>query len=347
MTDQGDYEAWGRDERSELFDAISRDAPTEVIPRISGSGSPVPEEGFEQDGTSWDELDGDWSDASSAARYSDPDSPSSADEADDADSADGSDGSDGDGTSRRHHGHAAAPDARRARDRRLFVLSVVGELMITVGAFLALFVVYTLWWTNVVAHKEAQQESSSIQHQLQQDFKPPAKPGQTPKAPTTFQPSQGFGLMTIPAIGKTDLPVMQGTDKATVLDKGAVGHYTDPKTAMPWDATGNFAVAAHRRTHDEPFRYVNKLQVGDHVIVETAQGWFVYQLDKELPQTDPGDIGVIAPIPKGGPYTKPGRYITLTTCTPEWASTYRLIWWGHLVRVDPLSGPPPAELNGR
>ena len=138
---------------------------------------------------------------------------------------------------------------------------------------------------------------------------------------------------------------MQGVDKAKVLDKGAVGHYTTPATAMPWDPTGNFAVAAHRRTYGEPFRYINQLRIGDHVVVETTHGWFVYALDKELPQTDPTNIGTIAPIPKGGPFTTPGRYITLTTCTPEWASTYRLIWWGHLVRVDPLNGPPPAELK--
>ena len=231
-------------------------------------------------------------------------------------------------------------------------LSVVGELMITLGAVLALFVAYTLWWTNVVAHKEAQKETNSIeqqlQQQLQQQLATPAKPGQAaPPAPTKFQPSEGFGLMTIPAIGKKNLPIMEGTDKATVLDKGAVGHYDAPQTAMPWDATGNFAVAAHRRTHDEPFRYINKLKPGDHVVVETAKGWFVYQLDKELPQTDPTNLGVIAPIPVGGPFTKPGRYITLTTCTPKWASTWRLIWWGHLVRTDPLSGPPPPELSGR
>jgi sortase A len=221
--------------------------------------------------------------------------------------------------------------------------------MITLGAFLALFVVYTLWWTNVVADKQAQQETNSIEQQLHQDqVATPAKPGQTPApVPTTFKPSQGFGLMTIPAIDKRNIPIMEGTDKATVLDKGAVGHYDDPQTAMPWDPVGNFAVAAHRRTHAEPFRYINKLSPGDHVVVETAKGWFVYQLDKELPQTDPTNLGVIAPIPKGGPYTKPGRYITLTTCTPEWASTYRLIWWGHLERVDPLNGPPPPELNGR
>ena len=235
---------------------------------------------------------------------------------------------------------SARGSARVARQaqRRLVLLSSVGEVLITLGAVMALYVVYTLWWTNVEAHKAANAEANQIQQQLK-----PAGPSGTPKS--AFAPSEGFALMTIPAIGKDDIPVMQGVDKEKVLDKGAVGHYTTPATAMPWDPTGNFAVAAHRRTYGEPFRYINQLRTGDHVVVETTHGWFVYALDKELPQTDPTNIGTIAPIPKGGPFTKPGRYITLTTCTPEWASTYRLIWWGHLVRVDPLNGPAPAELK--
>ena len=229
--------------------------------------------------------------------------------------------------------------ARRAQ-RKLVLLSSIGEVLITLGAVMALYVVYTLWWTNVEAHKAANAEANQIQQQFQ---KQPAAAGGAPKS--AFAPSEGFALMTIPAIGKDNIPVMQGVDKEKVLDKGAVGHYTTPATAMPWDPTGNFAVAAHRRTYGEPFRYINQLRIGDHVVVETTHGWYVYALDKELPQTDPTNIGTIAPIPKGGPFTKPGRYITLTTCTPEWASTYRLIWWGHLVRVDPLNGPPPAELK--
>lgn len=235
----------------------------------------------------------------------------------------------------------AAARAVRATQRKPLVLSSIGEVLITVGAVLALYVVYTLWWTNVEAHKAATDEA----HQIQQQFQvtPNAPAGAQPKS--AFAPSEGFALMTIPAIGKADVPVMQGVDKEKVLDKGAVGHYTTPATAMPWDPTGNFAVAAHRRTYGEPFRYINQLRVGDHVVVETTHGWFIYALDKELPQTDPSNVGTIAPIPKGGPFTKPGRYITLTTCTPEWASTYRLIWWGHLERVDPLNGPPPRELK--
>lgn len=249
------------------------------------------------------------------------------------------DGGNGDPARGTRSARSTARAARQAQ-RKLAMLSGVGEVLITLGAVMALYVVYTLWWTNVEAHKAANAEATQIQKQFQQ---PAPVTGGAPKS--AFAPSEGFALMTIPAIGKTDVPVMQGTDKEKVLDKGAVGHYTTPDTAMPWDPTGNFAVAAHRRTYGEPFRYINELKAGDHVVVETTHGWYVYALDKELPQTDPTNIGTIAPIPKGGPFTKPGQYITLTTCTPEWASTYRLIWWGHLERVDPLNGPPPPELK--
>ena len=293
MLDEDRYDlpgdAPGVDAERELASALSNDAPTQLMPKITDE-PPIPARGGR--------------------------------------------------TSRR----ATVRIARRLQ-RKLLVLSGLGEVLITLGAVLGLYVVYTLWWTNVVAHQAASSETNTIQNQFQQQIQQGPTPGKPP--PTAFKPSEGFALMTIPAIDKSNLPVMEGTDKTKVLDKGAVGHYTDPKSAMPWDATGNFAVAAHRRTYGEPFRYINTLKVGDHVVVETSHGWFIYQLDKELPQTDPSNVVSIAPIPKGGPFTKPGRYITLTTCTPEWASYYRLIWWGHLVRTDPLNGPPPPELQGR
>ena len=76
---------------------------------------------------------------------------------------------------------------------------------------------------------------------------------------------------------------------------------------MPWDDTGNFAVAAHRRTYGEPFRYINELKAGDHVVVETSHGWFVYALDKELPQTDPGNVGHHRADPEGRPVHEAGE----------------------------------------
>ncbi|MGW4700153.1 class E sortase, partial [Streptomyces sp. NPDC004285] len=45
-------------------------------------------------------------------------------------------------------------------------------------------------------------------------------------------------------------------------------------------------------------------------------------------------------------FTAPGRYITLTTCTPEFTSTYRMIVWGKLVDERPRSKGKPQALVG-
>ncbi|WP_138904781.1 class E sortase, partial [Streptomyces albidochromogenes] len=132
-------------------------------------------------------------------------------------------------------------------------------------------------------------------------------------------------------------PVAQGVSKGGVLDKGYVGHY--PHTAQPGGA-GNFALAGHRNTHGEPFRYINRLRAGDEVRVETREAVFTYVVDKGLAQTSARDSGVIAKVPRsdvraGAGYRKPGYYLTLTTCTPEFTSTYRLVVWGKLAAMRP------------
>ena len=43
-------------------------------------------------------------------------------------------------------------------------------------------------------------------------------------------------------------------------------------------------------------------------------------------------------------FTEPGRYITLTTCTPEFTSKYRLIVWGKMVEERPRSKGKPDAL---
>jgi sortase A len=208
---------------------------------------------------------------------------------------------------------------------------------VTLGVILVLLVVYQTYWANRQTKAYAQQNVETLEDQFQK-----GAPGTDPRNPGVFDPGSGFALVHIPKL-KVKAPIAESVDKVKVLDKGWVGHYTDPKTAMPWDETGNFAIAGHRRLHGEPFRYINKLGAGDEIVVETAGMYYTYVVDATLPQTSPSNIGVINPVPKDGPYTKPGRYITLTTCTPENASTYRLIVWGHLkeerLRAD---GKPDA-----
>lgn len=147
---------------------------------------------------------------------------------------------------------------------------------------------------------------------------------------------QAYAVLRIPALRVTT-PVAQGIGKRGVLDKGYVGHY--PGTAQPGES-GNFALAGHRNSHGEPFRRINRLRAGDEVRIETRDAHFVYVVDQTLPQTAPSDRGVIAPVPRSRVkprygYAVPGRYLTLTTCTPEFSSTHRLVVWGKLKSVRP------------
>ncbi|MFJ6519109.1 class E sortase [Streptomyces filamentosus] len=158
--------------------------------------------------------------------------------------------------------------------------------------------------------------------------------GRSPVPAGSRPPSgEAFAVLRIPRIGLT-VPVAQGISKSKVLDKGYVGHY--PGTAVP-GRPGNVALAGHRNTHGEPFRYVNRLRKGDEITLRTREGTYTYLVDQILPVTSPRDTGVIRPVPRSVVkpsygYSEAGSYLTLTTCTPEFTSRYRLIVWATLRR---------------
>ncbi|MEU3426443.1 class E sortase [Streptomyces gardneri] len=144
--------------------------------------------------------------------------------------------------------------------------------------------------------------------------------------------SRAFAILRIPRLGLT-APVARGISKRSVLDKGYVGHY--PGTAGP-GLPGNFALAGHRNTHGEPFRYINRLRTGDEISVRTRARTYTYRVDQVLPRTAPRDVGVVRAVPRSlvkpsYGYDEPGAYLTLTTCTPEFSSAYRLVVWAKLV----------------
>ncbi|MXM65601.1 class E sortase [Streptomyces sp. HUCO-GS316] len=260
---------------------------------------------------------------------------------------------------RRHGRHGGAPGAsraaseevrsgaplsrvearRQARARKpgaaVVASRAIGEVFITTGVLMLLFVTYQLWWTNVRAHAQADKETSS----LQDDW------ASGRRAPGEFEPGQGFAILHIPSLDVV-VPIAEGISNKKVLDRGMVGHYGEGplKTAMPDAKTGNFALAGHRNTHGEPFRYINKLEQGDAIVVETQDEYYVYKMSSMLPVTAPSNTSVIDPVPKGSGFTAPGRYITLTTCTPEFTSKYRLIVWGKMVEERPRSKGKPDAL---
>ncbi|MCC0578616.1 class E sortase [Streptomyces californicus] len=228
--------------------------------------------------------------------------------------------------------------ARAAKDSPAVVASrLVGETFISLGVLMLLFVTYQLWWTNVRAEQIAGKETNRIQDEW----------ANSDRTAGAFEAGQGFAIMHIPKLDVV-APIAEGINKEKVLDRGLIGHYGEGKlkTAMPSDKKGNFAVAGHRNTHGEPFRYINKLKPGDPIVVETRDAYYTYEMASILPQTSPSNVSVIEPVPVGSGFKEPGRYLTLTTCTPEFTSTYRMIVWGKMVDERPRSEGKPDALVG-
>lgn len=244
------------------------------------------------------------------------------------------------------HGHGngqetgAEPPPRRYRKRGpvATLVSLFGELLITAGLVLGLFVVYSLYWTNVIADRQAQKDGDTVRRHW----------AEAPSEPGALNTKDGIGFLHVPAMGKNyEVLVKKGTS-TNVLNEGVAGYYTKPTaSAMPWDRTGNFTLAAHRDGHGAKFHYIDKIKMGDPVVFEDRDTWYIYKVYKILPQTSKYNVKVINQIPKESGKTKAGRYLTLTTCTPVYTSEYRYIVWAQLVRTQKVDADRtlPAELR--
>jgi sortase A len=240
-------------------------------------------------------------------------------------------------------GPEPAPRPRR-RDTGRAIVRGTGEVFITLGVLLLLMCAYQLWWTNV----ESAQAISAGRDDIIKSWHQPAP---TPTATGTGTPSAapapdygtGFALLYIPRLRDKvwGLPVHQGVGK-DVLAQGA-GHYRT--TAMPGEV-GNFAIAAHRSTHDEPFANFPDLRAGDKVYVQTRTEWYVYTLTKDDPNLSPSDVWVVEPVPGKPGATPTQKLMTMTTCTPRYGSTGRWAWWAELTASSPTTGPAPDGITG-
>ncbi|MET7639230.1 class E sortase [Streptomyces sp. NPDC005438] len=219
------------------------------------------------------------------------------------------------------------------------MVSLAGELLITVGVVLALFVVYSLWWTNVLADREAKREGDRIRNGWA-DNRGPGVPGK-------IDTKDGVGFLHVPAMKNAEILVKRGTDPEE-LNQGIAGYYTHPvKSAMPQDQSGNFSMAAHRDGHGAKFHHIDKISKGDRIVFETKNTWYVYKVFETLPKTSKYNVDVLNPVPKGSGKHRDGRYITLTTCTPVFTSDYRYVVWGELERTEDVDvrRTPPRELR--
>jgi sortase A len=218
------------------------------------------------------------------------------------------------------------------------VLRGLGKACISAGVLILLFVAYQLWGTGIA---EARSQRS-----LKREFAA-SLPSSTTTVPTTDPASKQPAATTTTAPLTTLPPAPSGSavaiikipkisvDDAVVegvgvsdLEKGP-GHY--PQTPMPGQA-GNAAIAGHRTTYGAPFYRLNELVAGDDILVSTHDGTWDYHVAFSH-DVSPSDVSVLNP-------TTDNR-LTLTTCTPRFTATKRLVVVAELVgAVDPRPAAP-------
>jgi sortase A len=228
-----------------------------------------------------------------------------------------------------------------------WLIGVMGELLVTAGLVLGLFVVWQLWWTDVEGARAQSEIIAGMDWEAAPAGPETAAEHHGPPPVMKEPPEAGtlFAQMYIPRFGDDYVkPVAEGTDKATVLDTIGIGHYVD--TAMPGDL-GNFALAAHRTTYGKPFNQIAELKNGDALVVRTEDTWYVYKVT-ESKIVYPQNVEVIAPVPgvtKDEPMPElTKRFITLTSCHPMFSATERYIVHGELEYWSPVGKGKPKEL---
>lgn len=228
-------------------------------------------------------------------------------------------------------------------------VGVVGELFITAGVLLLLFVVWQLGYVAVVeGHKQSDTVSA-----LEKDFGggvahpstgsgtvPPQDKGQPPITTADLTYGQPWGILRIPRLGATwSKPIYEGVG-LDVLANG-LGHYQG--TNLPGEV-GNIAIAGHRAGHGNPLIDIDAIQDGDLLVIETREAYFVYKVDRhEI--VEPTDIAVIAPVPEKPGQAPTERHFTLTSCNPRYGSTHRYIVFSTFVEKIPHFQGLPASVT--
>ena len=209
---------------------------------------------------------------------------------------------------------------------------------IHLGWMLLAVTVFQLWGTGLATA----QAQADLAQRLATRWEPPTvetdptvsinpvDPGAPPAAPspqeapvdastllTEKPPEMGepIGRIVIPK-ANVDHVMVEGVTPE-VLRTGP-GHM--PWTPLPGQP-GNAVVSGHRTTYGAPFFDLDLLEPGDPIFVETAIGRHTYVVRETL-IVDPTEVWVTE--------TRPGAWLTLTTCTPKFSAAKRLIIFAEL-----------------
>ena len=239
---------------------------------------------------------------------------------------------------------------RRRPRRGVSIIGIIGELLITAGVLVVLFLGWQVWWNDIVV---GNQQATAAQELSEQwgpvEAAPPADPEAEPQdfgepvVTGVADEHAGFATIYVPRFGPDYQRVIaEGVDMDEVLNDPTlgVGHYDG--TQMPGEV-GNFALAAHRQTHGGSFNQINQLVVGDAIIVATADGYYTYRY-RSTEYVLPSGVGVLNPVPQVQNASPGDRIITLTACNPLFSTSERIVAYGVMESWQPRSAGPPAEI---
>lgn len=229
------------------------------------------------------------------------------------------------------------------RRRRPTFVSILGELIITVGVLVLGFVGWQVTLADTIMGGQQQGAAEQYASTLANHGEiAEAVELRTDAPPVDTAPASGeaFAVVYIPRFGDFARTVGEGTGR-DVLDSLELGLAHYPTSAMP-GGVGNMAIAGHRNGQGGPFTHLDELRVGDLIYVRTDSAWYVYEF-RNSEYVAPTEVGVVAPVPQAPEATPGDRLLTLTTCNPEWSAAGRLIAYSTFVGWLPASdGMPPA-----
>ena len=240
------------------------------------------------------------------------------------------------------------------------VLSTIGRALIGAGLIILLFVAYQLWGTNIheaqaqgqlrgqfddsIGNIEESTQAALDKIKLTASTSSTALPAgdgtssttATAPPPTTAVPDEivrlvypqegePLAVIRIPKIGVKRV-VVEGTEVEDL--KRGPGHYTE--TPIPGQR-GNVAIAGHRTTYGAPFQDIDKLTVGDEILITGVLGDAVYRVDKDPFIVQPTQVEVLDDYGDSR--------LTLTACHPKLSAAQRIVVVAKLVST-PLAEVP-------
>jgi len=219
--------------------------------------------------------------------------------------------------------HIARATPTKKKSSNIFwnIVGVIGELLITFAFVIGLFSVWQLYWTTYQVAGQVTQTIASYEeeHQPSKRTQGETRTDAPPEFTREVASGEVYGLVHVPTWDWMKIPLAEGTT-SYVLDQGWAGHYD--MTTQP-GGVGNFSVAGQDR----------------------KSGYSMVS-SEIIDATDPTQMRVVAPVIDDLSWSKTPteRWMTMTTCHPEYGNWQRYIVHLKFESWTPKDTGVPAEL---